>query len=177
VHRTRLLAAALLALASWSGCTRSRPGTETLPSGEQALRATVIEVVDGDTLDVRLAGERERIRLLGVDTPETVKPDSPVECYGPEASAHLRDLLAPGTDVLLQRDRQARDRFGRLLVYLWRASDRRFVNQTLLEDGYAQLLVIEPNTARRPALAAAERSARAARRGLWGSCPSAEQGG
>jgi micrococcal nuclease len=176
VRRTNVLAATLVAVAALSSCNRSRPDTEPVPSGGIGVRATVIEVVDGDTLDVRIGGQRERLRLLGIDTPETVKPDSPVECFGPEASAYAGELLPPGTDVLLQRDRQARDRFGRLLAYLWRASDGRFVNEAMLAGGYARLLVIEPNTVRRPALAAAASEARAARVGLWGSCPPSEPG-
>ena len=86
----------------------------------------------------------ERVRLLGVDTPETVKPDTPVECFGPEASARTKELLPPGTAVRVQRDTEARDRYDRLLVYLWRGDDGLFVNQTIVAGGFARTLSIEP---------------------------------
>lgn len=165
----------MAALALSVGCTRpTQPSTATLPDGERGLVATVERVVDGDTVQLNLAGSgTESARLLGIDTPESVKPDSPVECYGPEASKHTAELLPPGTQVLIQRDREARDRYGRLLVYLWRREDGLFVNQALLTDGYASVLSISPNTARRAELAAAERTARQARAGLWGACDAA----
>ena len=136
--------------------------------------ATVVHVVDGDTLDVRVGGRVERVRLLGVDTPETVKPGTPVECYGPEASKRTKQLLAPGTAVLLQRDREARDRYARLLVYLWRRGDGLFVNRSLLSGGFARPLSISPNTAHRAELAAVSAEADRADRGLWGTCPPGE---
>jgi len=141
------------------GDTADRPG-----------RATVLRVVDGDTVVVRIAGATETVRLIGVDTPETVKPDSPVQCFGPEASEHLKKLIPPGTTVDLVRDTEGRDHFGRLLVYLWRASDRRFVNRDLAAGGFARPLDIAPNLAHRHELAVAVSEARAAGRGLWSAC-------
>ena len=69
---------------------------------------TIVEVIDGDTVVGDLAGHRETVRLLGIDTPETVHPDRPVQCFGPEASARLRLLLAPGSGVLVTRDVEPR---------------------------------------------------------------------
>lgn len=156
-------------------CAGRGPAARTapVPDGGRGLVATVTHVVDGDTIDVRLpAGAAERVRLLGIDTPETVKPDTPVQCGGPEASAHTKALLPPGTAVLLQRDVEARDRYGPLLAYVWRARDGRFVNRDLLTGGYARILSIRPNTTRAAELAAASSAARAAGRGVWGACPS-----
>lgn len=157
------------------------PGVETVPipgHGTDGAAATVTEVVDGDTVDLRFAGGRqERARLLGVDTPETVKPNTPVECFGPEASAHTKEVLAPGTDVLVQRDTEARDRYGRLLVYLWRRADGLFVNADLVAGGFARTLSIEPNTAHRRDLAAAASAATAAGTGLWGACADEDRPG
>ncbi len=166
----RLPAALLLLLAA--ACTRTTgPRPVALPGGGSGLPATIAHVVDGDTVDLRIGGGTERARLLGIDTPETVKPDSPVECFGPEASARTKELLPEGTAVVVQRDREARDRFGRLLVYLWRRRDHLFVNGALVRDGYARTLSIAPNTSRQADLAAQLAAARASGAGLWAACP------
>jgi micrococcal nuclease len=149
-----------------SGC-RDR-GDEAGPQGPG--EATVVAVIDGDTIDVMLGSRRERVRLLGIDTPETVDERRPVGCFGPEASARTAALLPKGTAVRLERDVEARDRFDRLLAYVHRRSDGLFVNLTLLEEGYAEVLVIEPNHAEVAALRAARDRARSAGRGLWGAC-------
>ena len=133
--------------------------------------ATVVHVIDGDTVDLLIGRRAETARLLGIDTPETVKPGAPVDCFGPEASARTKALLPPGTVVRLTRDVEARDRFDRLLVYVVRADDDLFVNRSLVADGYARTLAIEPNDAHRSDLDAAEAEARADQRGLWGRCP------
>ena len=123
----RTLFALLLLLA---GC--SRPAA----AGDGGL-ATVDHVVDGDTVVVHLNGREETLRLIGVDTPETVDRDTPPECFGPDASDHTKALLPPGTEVRLTRDVEARDRYDRLLVYLERADDDLFVNLDLVAGGWA----------------------------------------
>ncbi|MCU1353420.1 MAG: nuclease (SNase domain protein) [Acidimicrobiales bacterium] len=128
-------------------------------------------MVDGDTVDLRFGSGTERVRLLGVDTPETVKPGVPVQCFGPEASARTKALLSPGTDVVVQRDVEARDRYGRLLLYVWRAGDGLFVNRSLVEAGFARTLAINPNNAHRVELAAVAADAARRGRGLWARCP------
>jgi micrococcal nuclease len=135
---------------------------------------TVIEVVDGDTIVIEVGGATERLRLLGIDTPESVDPTRPVQCFGPEASARLAELLPPGTPIRVERDTEARDRYGRLLGYVHRADDDLFVNEALLRDGYADLLVMEPNTAYTDALRTALTAARTANAGLWGVCGGAD---
>lgn len=110
------------------------------------------------------------MRLIGVDTPETVKPNAPVDCYGPEASALTHGLLRPGAIVTLRRDREPRDDYGRLLAYVYRAADDLFVNLELAEQGAARPLSISPNTAAADLIADAARRARAADLGLWGAC-------
>jgi micrococcal nuclease len=131
----------------------------------------VVRVVDGDTLDVELQGSKARLRLLGIDSPETVDENRPVQCYGPEASAHLTALLPKGSAVRLERDREARDRFGRLLVYLYRVDDGLFVNAALIEEGYATTLSIAPNTMRASDFEILRLQAQRDKRGLWGACP------
>lgn len=136
-----------------------------------ALPARVREVVDGDTLEIEFGdGNRDRVRLLGIDTPETVDRDRPVECFGPEASARTKSLLPSGTRIGVQRDLEARDRYGRLLVYLWRRADGLFVNASLVRDGFARTLSIPPNVAHRSELSAAAAEARSAELGLWARC-------
>jgi micrococcal nuclease len=136
-------------------------------SGGDAPTVRVVTVIDGDTIDVAWGGRRERVRLLGVDTPETVDPNRPVGCYGPEASAFTHQRLQ-GRDVRLRFDRQRRDKYGRLLAYV-EVDGRRF-NDELLTGGYARLLVIPPNGSHGRAMLDEELEARSARRGLWGAC-------
>lgn len=173
----------VLAVLLSSGCRSTPPGPP--PSGEAAAPAAapaldartgaagvVTHLVDGDTLDVRLAGGSvERVRLIGIDTPETKKPDTPIECFGPEASARLGELVPVGTAVRLLRDVEARDVYGRFLAYLFREDDGRFVNLVMAEEGYADALRIPPNTTFSGDVARAVAAARQARRGLWGACP------
>lgn len=138
------------------------PGGATLPDGDAT---TVERIVDGDTL--YLTGLAERVRLIGIDTPETVAPNTPVECFGPEATAHLGSLVPPGTEVVVTWDVERIDRFGRPLVYLHRASDGLFVNERMLVDGFAQMVTHPPNVARVDTFRAAQAAAREAGRGLW----------
>ena len=124
--------------------------------------ATVQRVVDGDT--VRLTGLGS-VRLIGIDTPEVY--GGTVECFGPEASAFAKSLLRPGARVRYRVGAEARDRYGRLLAYLW-LRDGRLVNAMLAERGYATTLTIPPNDDLAPRFRAAERRARERHRGMWG---------
>jgi micrococcal nuclease len=140
------------------------------PSTATDGTATVTEVDDGDTIEVDLGGQEETIRMLGIDTPETHHPTQPVECFGAEATARTEELLPEGTRVRLVRDVEARDRFGRLLAYVYRAEDDLFVNLDLAEHGFAAALDIAPNGAHATELGGAVSRARAAGIGLWGAC-------
>jgi micrococcal nuclease len=130
---------------------------------------TVHEVIDGDTIEVALSGRLETVRLLGIDTPETVHPDKPPECFGAEASSLLTALLPKGTSVTLQRDEEPRDHYGRLLAYVFR-SDGLDVGGHMLSSGAARTLAIAPNSALTGHYAALESEARAAGQGLWSAC-------
>ncbi|MGY6499420.1 MAG: thermonuclease family protein [Acidimicrobiales bacterium] len=136
----------------------------------EAGTASVVSVIDGDTVVLDLGGVRESVRLLGIDTPETSHPTRPVECFGAEATERLTELTPPGSTVRVERDVEARDHFGRLLLYLHRVDDDTFVNLALVAEGFATTLHVEPNGSHRAALAAAEADARAAGLGLWGVC-------
>ena len=138
--------------------------------------ATVERVVDGDTVVVEIDGTRETVRLIGIDTPETVKPNAPVECFGPEASATTKELLPEDTEVRLERDVEARDDYGRLLAYVYRASDGMFVNLELVRQGYAVLLTFPPNVAHVDDFVDAADAASDAGRGLWSACVDADAG-
>ena len=126
--------------------------------------------MDGDTIVVDVDGHEESVRLIGIDTPESVARDRPVECFGAEAKARMAELLPEGTVVRLERDVEARDRYDRLLAYVTRASDDVLVNLLLVEEGFAESMPFPPNVARQGALDEAEATARAAGRGLWPTC-------
>jgi len=135
-----------------------------LPVG---LDTTVDRVVDGDTIVV--AGGH-RIRLIGIDTPETKDPRRPVQCFGQEASSFLTDLLPRGTGVRLVGDVEARDVYDRTLAYAYRLPDGLFVNADLVRQGYARILTIPPNVAHTDELVVLAQQAREAGRGLWAAC-------
>jgi len=140
------------------------------PVGKGAASSTearVTRVVDGDTVEATVDGRSEDIRYSGIDTPESVKPDTPVECYGPEAS-HFNEDLVEGETVRLEYGEERRDVYGRLLAYV-RLGDQ-FVNAELVRRGYATTLEIPPNTQYAQLFARLEREAAAAGRGLWGAC-------
>jgi len=139
-------------------------------SGGDPSIGKVTRVTDGDTIHVSIGGGDETVRLIGIDTPESVDPRSPVECFGKEASAHLAELIPVGTDVRLVRDVEPRDRFGRLLAYVYRQPDGLFVNVAMARDGYAMQATFPPNVAHVDDVGDAVDDARRAGRGLWGAC-------
>jgi micrococcal nuclease len=136
--------------------------------------AVVTHVVDGDTADVvfRETNHKERIRLIGIDTPETKKPNTPIECFGREASASLNALLPEGTAVRVERDVEERDRYGRLLGYVYRANDGLFVNLEMVRAGMALPLTFPPNVMYTDKFLEAGDAARTAQVGLWTRCES-----
>jgi micrococcal nuclease len=154
-----LLAAALLILRPWEGGGQDE--------GAASARAFVIRAIDGDTVEVRIGGEAEDVRYIGVDTPETVKPDTPVQCFGPRASA-FNHRLVEGRRVRLVFGVERRDVYGRLLAYVYLGD--RFVNASLIRRGLARTLTIPPNDRFAPLLRGLELSAARAGRGLWGAC-------
>ncbi len=166
---TRLLLTPGVAMATIAACSPP-PTTPGSATDVITANAVVERVVDGDTVVLRIDGRTESVRLIGIDTPETVKPDAPVECFGPEASAFTEGLLPAGTAVRLERDVEARDDYGRLLGYVHRAADGAFVNLAVVRQGYATVLMFPPNVAHADDFVAAARAARAERLGLWSAC-------
>jgi micrococcal nuclease len=129
--------------------------------------ATATRVVDGDTIVVSISGRQEKVRLIGVDTPETVNPNKPVEYFGKEASAFTR-RMAEGQMVRLEEDGQSanRDRYGRLLRYVW-LPDGRLLNAEIIAQGYGFAYLKYPFD-RMEEFRRLEREAREKERGLWG---------
>jgi micrococcal nuclease len=133
----------------------------------RSLRAEVSRVIDGDTIEVRVPGGEEEVRYIGIDTPETVKPGEPVQCFGPQSSVANKRLVE-GRPVRLVFDRERRDVYGRLLAYVY--ADGRFVNAALVRGGYARTLTIAPNVANAGLFHRLARAAGRTGRGLWRVC-------
>ncbi len=153
-----LIAVALVVLRPWEDDAAAGPRSATVP---------VTRVVDGDTVEVRLGGRIEDVRLIGIDTPETVKPDTPVQCFGPRAS-HFTKRLLEARRVRLVFGVERRDVYGRLLAYAYLGN--RFVNSILVRRGLARSLTIPPNDRFAPVFRRLELDAARTGRGLWGSC-------
>jgi micrococcal nuclease len=131
---------------------------------DRALDGLVLRIVDGDTIHVRIADRVEKVRYIGVNTPEVHHPTKGVEPGGREATAVNRDLVA-GKRVRLDLDVQERDRYGRLLAYVW--VGETMVNAELLRLGYAQVMTVPPNVRHQDLFLKLQRDAREAGRGLW----------
>ena len=141
-------------------------------SQDGMVPATVLYVVDGDTVDVDLNGVKERVRLIGVDAPESVSAEeSENSVYGEFASEYTREHLKEGTVVYLTFDGEERDRYDRLLAYVWMEDARDNLDylfqKQLVEDGYAMAVSYEPNTSYRYILEQSMQEAIADRNGLW----------
>ena len=169
-----LLAVVVAVAVALASCSRSSAGANKTTAGTASTaaagNATVERVVDGDTIIVHVGGRRERVRFIGIDTPESVKPNTPVQCFAIEASNRTKSLLPAGTPVRLVGDVEQRDKYKRLLAYVYRAKDNLFVNLSLVRDGYAQPYTFPPNVAHTNEFVAAAADARQAGRGLWSAC-------
>lgn len=130
---------------------------------------TIIEVYDGDTIAVDMAGTTEKVRLIGIDTPETVDPRKPVQCFGPESSTYTHILLK-GKKVRLVADPLStnRDRYDRLLRYAYLA-DGTFYNAHLIQEGYARAYVGFPFTKSNSFMDLQQKAAQT-KKGLWSHC-------
>ena len=140
-----------------------KPGAAT-----HAREVRVLRAVDGDTSLVQdPGGSTERIRYIGVDTPESVKPNAPVDCYGHEASEFNKRLVT-GKTVRLVPDHEPYDKYGRSLAFVYVGDT--LVEAELLKNGYARTLEIEPNTSKASYFAKLERVAIRTKKGLWQAC-------
>ena len=150
------------------------PPPAAAPAAAQSVTARVVRVVDGDTLKVRLAtGHATSVRLIGIDTPETRKPGTPVQCGGLDATARMKKLAlrnGSGRTVTLKSDptQDLFDRFGRLLAYV--SAGGVDFGRTMISSGWARVYVYEQAFLRVKGYRAAQASGRAARRGVWRKC-------
>lgn len=152
---------ALLILRPWDGEFSAGE------SGPRSADAYVTRVVDGDTIEAQIGDEVEDVRLIGIDTPETVKPEAPVECFGAQASSFTHRVLEE-QQVRLVFGVERRDVYGRLLAYAY--IDHKFFNAELARRGLARTLAIPPNTRYSALFERLEQSAARRGRGLWGAC-------
>lgn len=180
MRRTFVTGLTLLLVLTAGALAGSPTACQNPPRPTTLVKSTVVNVVDGDTIDVRsLNGPRVRIRLLGIDTPEVHESEKlrrdvrssgrskeTIQALGRIAWDFTRKRL-DGKDLGLEFDVQRRDRYGRTLAYVWLADGRLF-NLVILREGYAQVLTIPPNVRYAGLLVACQREARENRRGLWG---------
>jgi micrococcal nuclease len=134
-------------------------------AAQPVLEGTVVRIVDGDTIHVRLGERVEKVRYIGVNTPEVHHPSKGEEPGGRAATLVNRQLVS-GRHVRLELDTQSRDRHGRLLAYVW--VDETMVNAELVRQGFAQVMTVPPNIRHQPLFLKLQREAREAGRGLWG---------
>lgn len=150
--------------------TSQSPGESNPGPPADALPGTVVDVIDGDTVRIDFGEATESVRLIGIDTPEPSGGFQPTECFGDEASAFTRGLIPEGSAVLVTFDAELRDRFDRLLGYVYRADDGLFVNLSIIENGLAGQMTIEPNSTFSGLFGAAAAEADRAGLGLWRAC-------
>ena len=152
-----------------AGCGSTGTATDTAP-GTLHGPYPVVRSVDGDTIRVNRNGEEIVIRFIGLDTPETVAPDRPVECFGPEASARTKELVEGG-QVWLEYDEASglTDKYDRTLAFVW-LDQQTMLNELLIAEGYAEEVTYTDGYAHQRDFQDAERAAQSAGVGLWGAC-------
>ncbi len=152
--------------------TTPTSSTEASPSatlGVEGERGVVLKVVDGDTIELT---DGRTVRFVGIDTPETVDPRRPVGCFGKEASNETKSLLS-GKVVVLQKDVSDKDKYGRILRYIYlplENGETLFVNDYLVRLGFAKVYTYPPDVKFNTQFRQAESEAKINKRGLWGKC-------
>lgn len=167
--------ALVAAVVWWLGSPE--PEVEPLARPTDAVELRVTAVIDGDTIravpqvqtEVWREGWDTPVRLLEIDAPERETRQDPAECFAAEATTRLGELLPKGSRVWAQLDREPVDQYDRVLAYLWN-EDGTFVNQAMVEDGFATAVLFEPNDRYYEDMTTAESAAKSESRGLWGVC-------
>jgi micrococcal nuclease len=160
--------AAVVLITAASACTSASARSPAASGSSEGTHVPVTKVTDGDTIHVTFQGQDERVRLIGIDTPEVPWYGGQGDCFGVEAALFARRRLS-GRSIRLAFDVDRRDRYGRLLAYVY-LGDQLF-NLTLVRLGYARADPVPPDIRRAPEFARAEAQARMAGRGLWSACP------
>jgi micrococcal nuclease len=131
---------------------------------------TVVNVIDGDTINVNVNNITKHVRLIGIDTPETKHPTKTIGCYGKEANAYMVKLLPKGTQISLVLDKETTDKYGRVLAYVYIKSNNLFVNLNLVAKGYAKVMTFKPNVLHKYEFIQAQTKAKTNQVGLWDKC-------
>lgn len=152
--------------------TKVQQSSSSATLGIEGQKAYVTKVVDGDTIDVTIAGKDFKVRFVGMDTPETVDPRRPVGCFGKEASNETKSLLT-GKTVILQKDVSETDKYGRILRYIYLPLEDGkylFVNDFLVREGFAKVYTYPPDVKFDKQFTEAQKEATENKRGMWASC-------
>lgn len=174
LRRTRGISLALLLIVAVLTYGQNQGWFGTVTKGVETAQPGLYSIdhyVDGDTIAVTMDGRRETVRFIGIDTPETHKPNTPVQCYGPAAAAHTQNAIkAAGGKVRLVSDSLStnRDRYNRLLRYVY-LPDGTNLNELNVQQGYAFYYPYFPFS-KKTEFAAAQASAQDGKKGLWGNC-------
>ena len=145
-------------------------GWVTINANNEYDTGTIVSIVDGDTVDVNTNNITKRVRLIGIDTPETKHPTKKTECYGKEANTYMAKLLPKGTKINLVYDKETKDKYGRILAYVYIKSNNIFVNLNLVSNGYAKTMKFKPNTLHAYEFEIAQTKAKTNQIGLWNKC-------
>jgi micrococcal nuclease len=152
----------------------ARVGNVGICKPNSTYRVKVLKVIDGDTLEIA-GGCNQKVRLLYVDTPETVKANTEVQCYGPEASAKTKKELKPGTSITITTDKAALDKYSRLLAIVHKNDNdqkdvTKSINYLLVQEGFAKAKFYKPNLTFKKELLEAQSNALSKSLGLWSQC-------
>ena len=168
----RRAAQLVVVIVGLAGCGTGRAPAPKATAATGQGAAVVSREVDGDTIHVRIGEADERVRFIGINSPETHGPGGLRECFGQQAATRMGEILPIGTPVDLVRDVDLRDKYGRLLAYVYRHRDHLFVNLAMVKEGFAEAYTFPPNVAHVDEFVSASTAARDANRGLWGTCGS-----
>jgi len=141
-------------------------------------KATIERIVDGDTLKIKIGDESYKVRLIGIDAPESVNPDkSKNTSEGKKASEYVKSILTVGQTIYLQKDQSNTDKYGRLLRYIWldipedvestKEIKKKMLNAVILDAGYAKAVGYKPDTRYQSVFSDLEKAAKNKRRGIW----------
>jgi len=145
-------------------------GWLTANTNNQHNVGTIVNIVDGDTVDINTNNITKRVRLIGINTPETKHPTKKTECYSKEANDYMEKLLPKGTKVNIVYDKKTTDKYGRVLAYIYVNSNNMFVNLNLVSNGYAKTMKFKPNILHAYEFEIAQTKAKTNQIGLWNKC-------